>query len=133
LDIWFPPSTPQLCHSLSPSKCSKTTPRQHHRCHLLADKAPESSAPSVGSNIHRDPPPSPTTAYCIDCDAYHFVGTGDFSSHEISVVENHAGAPPQSTQRSLSASGPSTSSHSSRRLTTLTTSKGCTQTTSAPR
>jgi hypothetical protein len=43
----------------------------------------EDSTPSVGSNDFEDPPPSPTTAYCADCDAYHFVGTGDFSSHEI--------------------------------------------------
>jgi hypothetical protein len=28
-------------------------------------------APSVGSNNFEDPPPSPTTANCVDCDAYH--------------------------------------------------------------
>jgi hypothetical protein len=34
----------------------------------------ETSTPSVGLNEFQDPPPSPTTAYCIECDAYHFVG-----------------------------------------------------------
>jgi hypothetical protein len=29
----------------------------------------ETSTPSVGSNDFQDPPPSPTTAYCVDCDA----------------------------------------------------------------
>jgi hypothetical protein len=44
--------------------------------------------PSVGSNDFKDPPPSPTTAYYVDCDAYHYVGTGDFSSHEIADCED---------------------------------------------
>jgi hypothetical protein len=43
----------------------------------------KTSTPSVASNDFEDPPPSPTTAYCADCDAYHYVGAGDFSSHEI--------------------------------------------------
>jgi hypothetical protein len=51
----------------------------------------ETSTPSVGSNDFQDPPPSPTTAYCIDCDAYHFVGAGDFSSHEIAGCEDPRG------------------------------------------
>jgi hypothetical protein len=38
----------------------------------------ETSTPSVGSNDFEDPPPPPTTAYCVECDAYHYVGTGDF-------------------------------------------------------
>jgi hypothetical protein len=46
------------------------------------------STPSVGSNDFKDPPPSPTTAYCADCDAYHYVGAGDFSSHEIASCED---------------------------------------------
>jgi hypothetical protein len=29
----------------------------------------ETSTPLVGSNDFEDPPPSPTTAYCVDCDA----------------------------------------------------------------
>jgi hypothetical protein len=48
----------------------------------------ETSTPSVGSNDFQDPPPSPTTAYCVECDAYHFVGAGDFSSHEIAGCED---------------------------------------------
>jgi hypothetical protein len=49
------------------------------------------STPSVGSNDFKDPPPSPTTVYCIDCDAYDYVGAGDFSSHEIAGCEDPRG------------------------------------------
>jgi hypothetical protein len=49
------------------------------------------STPLVGSNDFEDPPPSPTTAYCADCDAYDYVGTGDFSSHEIAGCEDPRG------------------------------------------
>jgi hypothetical protein len=51
----------------------------------------ETSTPLVGSNDFQDPPPSPTTAYCVECDTYHFVGTGDFSSHEIAGCEDPRG------------------------------------------
>jgi hypothetical protein len=51
----------------------------------------KTSTPSVGSNDFEDPPPSPTTAYCVDCDAYHYVGTGDFLSHEIAGCEDPRG------------------------------------------
>jgi hypothetical protein len=51
----------------------------------------EELTPSVGSNGFEDPPPSPTTAYCVDCDAYHYVGAGDFSSHEIAGCEDPHG------------------------------------------
>jgi hypothetical protein len=51
----------------------------------------EDSTPSVGSNGFEDPPPSPTTAYCVDCDAYHYVGARDFSSHEIAGCEDPRG------------------------------------------
>jgi hypothetical protein len=51
----------------------------------------ETSTPSVGSNDFEDPPPSPTIAYCVDCDAYHYVGIGDFSSHEIAGCEDPRG------------------------------------------
>jgi hypothetical protein len=47
--------------------------------------------PVVGSNDFEDPPPSPTTAYCVDCDAYHYVGAGDFSSLEIASYEDPRG------------------------------------------
>jgi hypothetical protein len=51
----------------------------------------KTSTPSVGSNDFEDPPPSPTTVYCVDCDAYHYVGAGDFSSHEIAGCEDPRG------------------------------------------
>jgi hypothetical protein len=51
----------------------------------------ETLTSSAGSNDFEDPPPSPTTAYCIDCDAYHYVGTRDFSSHEIAGSEDPRG------------------------------------------
>jgi hypothetical protein len=59
----------------------------------LSEEEPrlKTSTPSVGSNDFEDPPPSPTTAYCVDCDAYHYVGAGDFSSHEITGCEDPRG------------------------------------------
>jgi hypothetical protein len=51
----------------------------------------KTSTPSVGSNDFEDPPPSPTTAYCVDCDAYHYVGARDFSSYEIAGCEDPRG------------------------------------------
>jgi hypothetical protein len=51
----------------------------------------ETLTPSVGSNDFQDPPPSPTISYCVECDAYHFVGTGDFSSHKIAGCEDPRG------------------------------------------
>jgi hypothetical protein len=46
---------------------------------------------SVGSNNFEDPPPSLATAYCVDCDTYHYMGTEDFSSHEIASCEDPRG------------------------------------------
>jgi hypothetical protein len=66
----------------------------------------ETSTPSVGSNNFQDPPPSPTTAYCVECDAYHFVGAEDFLSHEIAGCKDPRGrgeALLPSTRRYLSA------------------------------
>jgi hypothetical protein len=91
----------------------------------------ETSTPSVGSNNFQDLPPSPTTAYCVECDAYHFVGIGDFSPHEIAGCEILVGALLQSTRRSLSANGLSTPSRSNQRLMTLIMSMGYTRTTHA--
>jgi hypothetical protein len=51
----------------------------------------ETLTPLVGSNDFEDPPPSPTTSYCVDYDAYHYVGAGDFSSHEIAGCEDPRG------------------------------------------
>jgi hypothetical protein len=51
----------------------------------------KTSTPSVGLNDFQDPPPSPTTSYCVECDAYHFVGARDSSSHEIAGCEDPRG------------------------------------------
>jgi hypothetical protein len=51
----------------------------------------KTSTLSVGLNDFKDPPLSPTTAYCVDCDAYHYVGARDFSSHEIAGCEDPRG------------------------------------------
>jgi hypothetical protein len=74
-----PPVTgdnPSATASLAPSAPLEEEPRL------------EELTPSVGSNGFEDPPPSPTTAYCEDCDAYHYVGAEDFSSHEIAGCED---------------------------------------------
>jgi hypothetical protein len=93
---------------------------------------PKTLTPSVGSNDFEDPPPSPATAYCVDCDAYHYVGAGDFSSHEIAGCEDPRGGAQQlSTRRYQSVIGLSTPSHSALHRMTPTTSKGCTRTTHA--
>jgi hypothetical protein len=64
------PSTPPVIEG-NPSTIAPPAP-------LEKGPRPNDSTPSVGSNDFEDPPPSPTTAYCADCDAYHFVGAGDF-------------------------------------------------------
>jgi hypothetical protein len=87
----------------------------------------EISTPSVGSNDFQDPPPSPTTAYCVECDAYHFVGIRDYSPHKIASCEDPRWL--QSIRRSLSANGLSTPSRSNQHPMTLTTSRGYTRTT----
>jgi hypothetical protein len=68
----------------TPSTATPPTPSEE-------DPRLETSTPSVGSNDFQDPPPSPTTAYCVDCDAYHFMDTGDFSPHEIAGYEDPRG------------------------------------------
>jgi hypothetical protein len=75
----------------------------------------ETSAPSVGSNDFEDPRPSPTTAYCVNCDAYHYVGAGDFSSHEIAGYEDPRGGTAAIYPKYLSANGLSTPSRSALR------------------
>jgi hypothetical protein len=55
---------------------------------LEEEPRPKASTPSVGSNDFEAPPPSPTTAYYVDCDTYHFVGAGYFLSHEIAGCED---------------------------------------------
>jgi hypothetical protein len=84
------PTPPAAAPSMSPaiegnpSTTMSLTP-------LEEEPSLETSTPSVGSNDFQDPPPSPTTAYYIECDAYHFVGTRDFSAHEIAGCEDPRG------------------------------------------
>jgi hypothetical protein len=52
------------------------------------ESRPKTLTPSVGSKDFEEPPPSPAIAYCVDCDAYHYVGAEDFSSHEIAGCED---------------------------------------------
>jgi hypothetical protein len=82
-----PPAADPSTSPIIKSNPSTTTPL------MLSEEEPrlETSTPSVGSNDFQDPPPSPTTAYCVECDAYHFVGAGDFSSHEIAGCEDPRG------------------------------------------
>jgi hypothetical protein len=77
------PSTPPVIEG-NPSTIAPPAP-------LEKGPRPNDSTPSVGSNDFEDPPPSPTTAYCADCDAYHFVGARDFSPHEIASCEDPRG------------------------------------------
>jgi hypothetical protein len=74
------PSTPPSFGG-TPSTTTSSTPSEE-------DPRPEILTPSVRSNDFQDPPPSPTTAYCVECNAYHFVGAGDFLSHEITCCED---------------------------------------------
>jgi hypothetical protein len=91
------PSTPLVIGG-TPSTTMPPTPSEE-------DPRLETSTPSVRSNDFQDPPPSPTTAYYIECDAYHFVGPGDFSSHEIAGCEDPREALLPSTRQYLSANG----------------------------
>jgi hypothetical protein len=77
------PSTPPVIEG-NPSATTLLAP-------LEEEPRPKDSTLSIGSNDFEDPPPSPTTAYCVDCDAYHFMGAGDFSSHEIAGCEDPRG------------------------------------------
>jgi hypothetical protein len=77
------PSTPPAIGDI-PSAATRLTPSKE-------ELRTGTSTPSVGSNDFQDPPPSPTTAYCVECDAYHFMGAGDFSAHEIAGCEDPRG------------------------------------------
>jgi hypothetical protein len=117
-----PPVTggnPSATAPLAPSAPLEEEPRQ------------EDSTPSVGSNGFEEPPPSPTTAYYVNCDAYHYVGARDFSSYEIAGCEDPRGARQLSTRQYPSAIGLSTPSRSVLRHMIPTTSKGYTRTTHA--
>jgi hypothetical protein len=83
----MPPATAPTTSLLTegnPSTTALLTP-------LEDEPRSKDSTPSVGSNDFEAPPPPPTTAYCADCDAYHFVGAGDFSSYEIAGCEDPRG------------------------------------------
>jgi hypothetical protein len=77
------PSTPPVTEG-NPSATAPLAP-------LEEEPRLKDSTPSVGSNDFEDPPPSPTTTYCAECDVYHFVGAGDFSFHEIAGCEDPRG------------------------------------------
>jgi hypothetical protein len=76
--------------SALPATTPSTPPVIEGNPSVIAPLAPleKKPRPSVGSNDFKDPPPSLTTAYCADCDAYHFVGPRDFSSQEIVGCED---------------------------------------------
>jgi hypothetical protein len=84
-------STPLAVDPSTPSTARGNTPTTTSPMPLEEEPRLETSTPSVGSNDFQDPPPSPTTAYCVECDAYHFVGAGDFSAHEIAGCEDPRG------------------------------------------
>jgi hypothetical protein len=85
-----PPATTPGTPPVTESNPSATAPLAPSAL-LEEEPRPEELTPSVGSNGFEDPPPSPTTAYCIDCDAYHYVGARDFSSHDIAGCEDPRG------------------------------------------
>ena len=62
--------------TIAPSPPSPASPAVDVASALLASS-------SVGSSDVRAPPPSPTTAYCLSGNTYHYVGLGDFRSTEI--------------------------------------------------
>jgi hypothetical protein len=82
-----PPATDPSTPPANEGNASTTTPL------MPSEEEPrlETLTPSVGSNSFQDPLPSPTTAYCVECNAYHFVGARDFSSHEIAGCEDPRG------------------------------------------
>jgi hypothetical protein len=82
-DLTPPAADPSASPTIEGNPSTKTplTP-------LEEEPRSETLTPSVGSNDFQDPPPSPTTAYCVECDAYHFMGAEDFSSHEIVGCED---------------------------------------------
>jgi hypothetical protein len=77
------PSTPPVIEG-NPSATAPLVP-------LEEEPRPKDLTPSVGSNDFEDPPPCPTTSYYADCNVYHFVGAGDFSSHKITGYEDPRG------------------------------------------
>jgi hypothetical protein len=91
-------STPPTAGPSTPPAIGGTTSTATSPMPSEEDPRLETSTLSVGLNNFQDPPPSPTTAYCVECDAYHFVRAGDFSSYEIAGCEDPRGALLPSTQ-----------------------------------
>jgi hypothetical protein len=83
----MPPATAPSTSLVTEGNPSATAPPVP----LEEEPRPKDLTPSVGSNDFEAPPPSLTTAYCADCNAYHFVGAGDFSSHKIAGCEDPRG------------------------------------------
>jgi hypothetical protein len=84
-------STPLAADPSTPPAIEGNTPTTTTPMPLEEELRLETSTPSVGSNNFQDPPPFPTTAYCVECDAYHFVGARDFLAHEIAGCEDPRG------------------------------------------
>jgi hypothetical protein len=74
---------PPAADLYTPRAVEKTPSTRTPPTSAEVDPTLKASTPSVGLNDFQDLPPSPTTAYCIECDAYHFMGIGDFSPPEI--------------------------------------------------
>jgi hypothetical protein len=84
-------STPLAANPSTSPAIEGNTPTTTSPMPLEEEPRLETSTPSVGSHDFQDRPPSPTTAYCVECDAYHFMGAGDFSAHEIAGCEDPRG------------------------------------------
>jgi hypothetical protein len=124
-------STPLVADPSTPSAAGGNTLTTTSPMPLEEEPRLETSTPSVGSNDFQDPPPSPTTTYCVECDAYHFVGARDFSAHDIAGYEDPRGGTTTIYSTIVSANGLSTPSCSNPHPMTLITSKGYIWTTHA--
>jgi hypothetical protein len=81
-------SIPPVVETSTPPAVGGNTPMIVLLVPSEEESRPKTLTPSVRLNEFKEPPPSPATAYCVDCDAYHYVGTEDFSSHEIAGCED---------------------------------------------
>jgi hypothetical protein len=84
-------STPPVANPSTPPAIGGNTSTTTSLAPSEEEPRQETSTPSVGSNDFQDPPPSPTTAYCVERDAYHFLGAEDFLAHEIASCEDPRG------------------------------------------
>jgi hypothetical protein len=81
-------STPPVVETSTPPAVGGNPPTIMPLAPLEEESRLKTLTPSVGSNNFEEPPPSLATAYCVDRDAYHYVGARDFSSHEIAGCED---------------------------------------------